>query len=89
LDAVRLDIVHHHLWGRAEAVRTMFRLAATAAAPVVFGYTAQRIGLPHAFALMLLPLAANGAIPLFALRTCPRDVATAVASESATAGHRP
>jgi dipeptide/tripeptide permease len=37
LDAARLDIMLPDLWGRAEAVRTVLRTAATAVAPVSFG----------------------------------------------------
>ncbi|MGH9115629.1 MAG: MFS transporter [Acidimicrobiales bacterium] len=37
LDAARLDIMQHHLWGRAEAVRTVFRSVFEAAAPLAFG----------------------------------------------------
>ncbi len=43
LDAARLDIMHHRLWGRAEAVRTLLRRAAVAAAPVAFGALADSI----------------------------------------------
>lgn len=40
LDAARLDIMHHRLWGRAEAVRTLLRRTLTATAPIVFGLLA-------------------------------------------------
>lgn len=46
LDAGRLDIMHSRLWGRAEAVRTTLRSAATGIAPLVFGYIATRLGGP-------------------------------------------
>lgn len=43
------------------------------------------LGLDHTFLLMLAPLFAAGLLLLFAARrTYPRDVATAIASESAT-----
>src|SRR5262249_3712311 len=54
LDAARLDTMHPRLRGRADSVRTVFRLALTAAAPVVFGYLATRLranGTPSATAL--------------------------------------
>jgi MFS family permease len=43
LDAARLDVMHHRLWGRAEAVRTLLRRVAVAAAPVAFGALADSI----------------------------------------------
>lgn len=46
LDAARLDIVHHRLWGRAEAVRTLLRQTMTATAPIVFGALADRLAPP-------------------------------------------
>lgn len=44
LDAARLDIIQHHLWGRAEAVRTLLRSLVTAAAPLVFGIISTSFG---------------------------------------------
>ncbi len=43
LDAARLDIMHHRLWGRAEAVRTLLRRTMTATAPIVFGALADQL----------------------------------------------
>lgn len=43
-------------------------------------------GLEYTFLVFLLPLAAAGLLALLATRTYPRDVATARASEAATAG---
>jgi predicted MFS family arabinose efflux permease len=43
LDAARLDIMHHRLWGRAEAVRTLLRRIVVAAAPLVFGVLADQL----------------------------------------------
>jgi predicted MFS family arabinose efflux permease len=91
LDAARLDVVPARLWGRAESVRTVSRLAAEAAAPVAFGLTADRLGgsagtgagLRNAFLIMLVPLLANAAIMLLSRRTYPADVATATASDRA------
>jgi MFS family permease len=107
LDAARLDIMHHRLWGRAEAVRTLLRRLLTASAPVVFGFIADQLvpasahatthgahgfgananaqGLKLAFLILLITLAAGGIMTLFGTRTFPRDVATARASEDATA----
>ncbi|HEX6470434.1 MAG TPA: MFS transporter [Streptosporangiaceae bacterium] len=96
LDAARLDIVHSRLWGRAESVRTLVRMLAEAAAPVVFGRMSELLagtgagasqqGLDRAFLIMLVPLLANGLLLVRARRSYPSDVATAVASERATAG---
>ena len=44
LDAARLDVMQHHLWGRAEAVRTVLRSLLEAAAPLLFGYVSSRLG---------------------------------------------
>ncbi|MGH9073440.1 MAG: MFS transporter, partial [Acidimicrobiales bacterium] len=44
LDAARLDIMHSRLWGRAEAVRTFFRSALVAIAPLVFGIVSTDLG---------------------------------------------
>src|SRR5205085_3479682 len=89
LDAARLDIMVPLLWGRAEGVRTALRTAAMALAPLLFGAVSDyvfgggRSGLQWTFAIMLLPLAASAWFLYTALRTYPRDVATASASASA------
>jgi MFS family permease len=89
IDAARLDIVHPLLWGRAEGIRTTLRTLAQAAAPLLFGAVSDyvfgggRAGLQWTFALMLLPLAASAYFLYKALRTYPRDVATASASAAA------
>jgi MFS family permease len=44
LDAARLDIMHHRLWGRAEAVRSVLRRLMTASAPIAFGALAGALG---------------------------------------------
>ncbi|HEX4804803.1 MAG TPA: MFS transporter [Conexibacter sp.] len=89
LDAARLDIVHPRLWGRAESVRTLLKTLAEALAPLAFGLLADALGSPDghrgrgvefAFLIMLVPLAAAGAILLRGRRHYPRDVATAAAS---------
>lgn len=50
LDAARLDIMHHRLWGRAEAVRTLLRQLTTAGAPILFGLVADAFAPPGAAA---------------------------------------
>jgi MFS family permease len=86
VDAGRLDIMHPLLWGRAEAVRTLFKQPAEALAPLLFGFAADSLagggqtGLRDAFLIMLVPLAAAVPVILYARRTYPRDVATAAAS---------
>jgi MFS family permease len=88
LDAARLDIVVPLLWGRAEGVRTFLRTIAQASAPLLFGAVSDyifgggRSGLQWTFALMLIPLAASAYFLYKALRTYPRDVATASAATS-------
>ncbi|MCW3840541.1 MFS transporter [Micromonospora yasonensis] len=96
LDAARLDIVPGRLWGRAESLRTVLRLAAEAAAPAIFGWLADQLagpggqasgtGLRDAFLIMLVPLAANGLILVAARRVYPIDVATAAASDRRQTG---
>jgi len=89
LDAARLDIMVPLLWGRAEGVRTALRTGAQALAPLLFGAVSDyvfgggRSGLQWTFAVMLLPLAASAYFLFTALRTYPRDVATAAASADA------
>ncbi len=91
IDAARLDIMPAQLWGRAEAVRTVLRSLAQSLAPVLFGFSSDHIfgggrhGLQWTFSFMLVTMAASGFILLRALRTYPRDVATAAASEAAQA----
>jgi len=48
LDAVGLDIVVPQLRGRANAVRSVLRVAMTAAAPAVFGFLSESYGLRSA-----------------------------------------
>lgn len=94
LDAVRLDVVHFRLWGRAEAVRTIVRMSGEAVAPVLFGWLsgvlgagrAAGVGLDQVFLLALVPLLANGLLLLRARRSYPRDVASALESERRYAG---
>ena len=93
LDAARLDIMVPLLWGRAEGVRTFLRTAAQALAPLLFGAVSDyvfgggRSGLQWTFAVMLLPLAASAYFLFTALRTYPRDVATAAAATQPAKAH--
>ncbi len=77
IDAARLDIMPAPLWGRAEGIRTFLRTMAQALAPLLFGFISDYIGLRNTFLLMLAPLAASAYFLFRALRTYPRDVATA------------
>jgi MFS family permease len=85
LNAARLDIMPAPLWGRAEGIRTFLRTAAQALAPMLFGFTSDYVfgGGQHAlkwtFLVMLVPLALSAVYLFRALRTYPRDVATAAA----------
>ena len=85
LDAARLDIMPPYLWGRAEAVRTFLRGIAQALAPLLFGAVSDHVfgggrsGLQWTFVVMLLPLLASAYLLFRALRTYPRDVASAAA----------
>jgi MFS family permease len=85
LDAARLDIMPPYLWGRAEAVRTFLRGIAQALAPLLFGAVSDHVfgggrsGLQWTFAVMLVPLLFSAYLLFRALRTYPRDVASAAA----------
>lgn len=99
MDAARLDVMHPRLWGRAEAVRTVLRTLGEAAAPALFGYVSQYVfgsgapaaggsgsgaaGLEYTFLVFLVLVMGAGLLVLPALRTYPRDVATARASARA------
>jgi MFS family permease len=80
IDAARLDIMPAMLWGRAEGIRTFLRTMAQALAPLLFGVFSDSIGLQATFLIMLLPLAASAVFLFRAVRTYPRDVATAAAA---------
>jgi MFS family permease len=85
LDAARLDIMPPYLWGRAEAVRTFLRGIAQALAPLLFGVVSDHVfgggrsGLEWTFAVMLVPLLFSAYLLFRALRTYPKDVASAAA----------
>jgi MFS family permease len=86
LDAARLDIIPPRLWGRAEAVRTVLRSGADAAAPVLFGFLSTSVfsgssGLEYTFLLMLGTVFVAAIIVLvLGRRFYPSDVATAARS---------
>lgn len=82
IDAARLDIMPAVLWGRAEGIRTFLRTMAQALAPLLFGFFSDEIGYQATFFLMLLPLSASAYFLFRALRTYPRDVATAAAASA-------
>jgi MFS family permease len=74
LDAARLDIVPSWLWGRAEAVRTLLRQSAQAAAPLVFGLVADALGGGRVSSSNHAPVSAHTATALtetFALMLLP------------------
>jgi MFS family permease len=86
LNAARLDIMPAALWGRAEGVRTFLRTSAQALAPVLFGAMSDHIfgggkeALRSTFLVMLIPLVISTLYLFRAMRTYPRDVATAAAA---------
>jgi len=82
IDAARLDIMPSKLWGRAEGIRTFLRTAAQALAPLLFGLVSDWVGLHTTFIIMLIPLAASAWFLFRAMRTYPRDVATAEAASA-------
>jgi MFS family permease len=82
IDAARLDIMPSNLWGRAEGIRTFLRTAAQALAPLLFGTASDAFGLRTTFTVMLVPLAASAYFLFRAVRTYPRDVATAAAASA-------
>lgn len=95
LDAARLDVLHAYMWGTGEGVRTVLRTLGEAAAPALFGYVSSRAfggdgaGLQYTLMLFLAVLFAAALLGCAALRTYPRDVATAGASAQAIrAGQR-
>ena len=81
LDAVRLDVVHPQLWGRAEGVRTLLLTLAEAGAPLLFGLLADRIagggaaGLRWTFLLGLSTLVASAFLLQLARRFYPGELA--------------
>ncbi|HEY6453327.1 MAG TPA: MFS transporter [Steroidobacteraceae bacterium] len=85
LDAARLDIVPASMWGRGEAGRMTLRNVFEGGAPLLFGAMSGWLGggehgLQWTFIVMLVPMGIAGVLALPALRTYPRDVATAAAT---------
>lgn len=86
LDAVRLDVVHPQLWGRAEATRNVLQIAADASAPLAFGLLSDHVaggglaGMRAAYVAGLVLLVLAGLGLQLARRSYPRDVAAVVAS---------
>ena len=82
LEAARLDVVHPQLRGRAESARTVARVVAQAAAPLVFGILSDQLagggadGLRAAFFVFLSLLAVSSLLLMLAGREYPREVAS-------------
>jgi MFS family permease len=79
-DAAGLDIIHPHLWGRSEGIRTFLRALLQATGPVAFGFASEHLpgansggqpGLEYTFVLFLAVLVLAGLAILPALRTYP------------------
>jgi len=80
LDAVRLDLVHPRLWGRAEGVRNIVQIAAEAGAPLLFGFLSDTIGLRATFLLTLGALVVAALLLLAARRFYAPEVLAAAES---------
>jgi MFS family permease len=85
-DAVRLDIVHPEIRGRAEAAKGLLTLGSTALGPIAFGLLATALttgershamALRDTFLVMLVPLAAGAVVLLAARRPYAADAAAA------------
>jgi predicted MFS family arabinose efflux permease len=87
LEAARLDVVHPQLRGRTESTRMVARVAAQAAAPLVFGVLSGVLGgggaegLQLAFLVLLPLLAASSVCLMVAARHYPQEVASVEESE--------
>lgn len=86
LDAVRLDVIHPQLWGRAEGIRNVLQIGAEAGAPVLFGVLSDTLagggqsGLRLTFLIGAGTLVGSGLMLQLARRYYPREVAAATAS---------
>ena len=80
LDAARLDVIHHRMWGRSEGVRTFGMLGATAAAPLTYGFLSESIGNEGAFLVIAGSLGLAAILLTAALRSYPSDMAAAEAT---------
>lgn len=91
IDAVRLDVVNHQLWGRSEAIRTLIKTGAGAAGPALFGFLSETLaggghgGLRLTILVMLPLLLANGLLLLLGRRRYADD-AEAARQRRAAAG---
>jgi predicted MFS family arabinose efflux permease len=92
LEAARLDVVHPQLRGRAESARTLARVVALSAAPLLFGVLSEHLagggidGLRASF-FVFLPLPAMSSLLLVAAgRSYPREVASVQESVAASEG---
>jgi predicted MFS family arabinose efflux permease len=87
LAAARLDVVHPQLRGRAEGARMIARVAAQAAAPLVFGVLSNELGgggaegLRLAFLLLLPLLGASSIFLMIGARHYPHEVAAVEESD--------
>ncbi|MGQ0824245.1 MAG: MFS transporter [Actinomycetota bacterium] len=77
LNAVQLDIIVPQLRGRAAGIRSVMRVVAVGAAPILFGYLSEQYGLRSAMLQIAPTLGVAGLIVLLAARTYPRDMAYA------------
>jgi MFS family permease len=77
LSAVGLDILVPHLRGRAQSVRSLMRVGATALAPLLFGYLSDVFSLRAAFVIVAPVTAVSGLVLFLAARTYEDDMATA------------
>lgn len=86
IDAVRLDVVDHQVWGRSEAIRTLIKTGAGAGGPAIFGVLSDVLGgggqhgLQLTILVMLPLLLANGLLLLFARHAYARDAEAARAA---------
>jgi len=86
LDAVRIDVIHPRLWGRAEGIRSLLLIAAEAAAPLAFGVLSDHLaggggsGLAWTFVVTLPTLVVAAAILQVARCFYPAELAAAHAA---------
>jgi MFS family permease len=94
IDATRIEVVPSWIWGRAEAVRTVLRMAFQVAAPLVVGALADslggggRHGLELAFLSMLGLVLLAGLMLAVGHLTYPADRVVAVEAERQVAASR-
>ena len=69
-----LDTLVPHLRGRSSAVRSLLRVGATAAAPVLFGYLSDLYGLRSALLFTMPSILVAGFVTMFAIRTYVGDM---------------